>query len=73
MFAFIEKMTKWALQKEEEAARGCHISAEDIDKQIRIVEEKKEELQEHLRKLDEVLTKLRFIKAEAMRCNAKDA
>ena len=73
MFKFIEKMTKWALEKEAEAAKGCEIAPEDVDKQIRIIEEKKEELQEQIRKLDEILTKLHFIKAEALKCERKDA
>jgi cobalamin biosynthesis protein CbiD len=73
MFGFIEKMTKWALEKEAEAAKGCRIDPEDIQKQIETVEKKREEIQEQLRKLDEVLTKLRFIKAEAMKCETNKA
>ena len=31
---FLMKITDWVLQKEEEAAKNCAISIEELDKQI---------------------------------------
>ena len=44
MVEFLKKAMDWVLEKEAEAANKCAIDPEDIEKQIKIVEAKKEEL-----------------------------
>ena len=78
MLDFIRKLTEWILEKEEEAAKNCRIPIEDIEKQIRIVKEKRakleEECQKNLAELDRILGRLESIKnIETIKCAAKEA
>jgi len=57
-----------ALEKEAEAAKRCHADPNEIDKQIKMVEEKREALKKQYEEEDaqfaHILTKLHHIKAE---------
>ena len=73
---FLEKITEWALEKEELAAKKCEIPLSDIEKQLKILEDKKEELQkkcnEQLKILDNLISRIEHIKVqEALRCENK--
>ena len=47
---FIKKMTEWALEKEKEAAKNCEIPIEQIENQLNILQQKRDELQKNVRK-----------------------
>lgn len=72
MMEFIIKAMDWVLEKEADAAKNCHAKPEDIDKQIKVMEEKKETLtkehKEHMAELEHILNKLHTIKAESLKC-----
>ena len=72
MVEFLKKMTEWMLNKEEEMAKNCAISIDEIDKQIEKVEEKRKKLeaecQDNLAELDKIVTKLKWIKGEEIAC-----
>jgi hypothetical protein len=72
MLEFMKKAMDWVLEKEAEAAKGCHADPNDIDKQIKMVEEKREALKKRYEKEDaqfaHILTKLHHIKAESLKC-----
>ncbi|WP_024791620.1 hypothetical protein [Lebetimonas sp. JS032] len=73
---FIKKMTEWALEKEEEAAKECAIPMEQIEKELQILQEKRDELQkkceEQLNELDELIKRVNKIKSiEILKCDAK--
>ncbi len=73
MMSFLEKITKWLLEKEEELARECAVPIEEIEYQIAKVElEKmklKEEYEKKMQQLDEILQRLHKIKnIETLRC-----
>jgi len=75
MKEFLKKAAQWLLQREEELAKKCAINLEDLDRQIKTMEEKKEELErqcrENLDEMERIIVKLRWIKAEEMkRCDA---
>ncbi|BCD68750.1 hypothetical protein [Nitratiruptor sp. YY09-18] len=77
MLEFLKKMTEWVLQKEEEMAKNCKLSIEDIDKQIEVVKEKKakleEECQKNIQELNQLLGRLESIKnIELAKCSHKD-
>jgi len=73
MFEFLKSITEWSLQKEEELAKKCVIPTQEIDKQIKKVEDKIKELEEEYeknkRELEEILVKLKWIKVEALKCS----
>jgi hypothetical protein len=73
--SFLQSIMDWILEKEEQLAENCNLAAEDIDKQIKAVEEKREALRKKFQEEDaefgHVLDKLYFIKAEAEKCNSK--
>jgi len=75
MMDFLKKAMDWALEKEAEAAKGCHARPEDIDKQIKMIEEKREALKKKYEEEDaefaHILSKLHLIKAESLKCNTK--
>jgi len=56
-----------------DAAKNCHAKPEDIDKQITMMENKKEALSkqynENVDELEHVLNKLHSIKAESIKCS----
>ncbi len=70
---FLKKAMDWALEKEAEAAKGCHADPEDIDRQIEMIEAKREALKKRYEEEDaefaHILTKLKLIKAESMKCH----
>jgi len=72
MLDFMKKAMDWVLEKEAEAARDCHADPEEIEKQIKILEEKREKLRKKFEEQDaefgHILNKLHFIKAESLKC-----
>ena len=72
MVDFLKKMTEWILNKEEEMAKNCAISLDELDRQIEKVEEKREKLEaecrENLAELERIVTKLKWIKSEEIAC-----
>jgi predicted ribosome quality control (RQC) complex YloA/Tae2 family protein len=72
MVEFLKKATEWMLEREAELAKKCAIDLEDLEKQIAKVEEKKKalerECQENQAELEKVLTKLKWIKMEELKC-----
>lgn len=73
MMEFVKKAMDWVLEKEADAAKNCHATPEEIDKQIKQLEEKREKLREKFQDEDaefaHVLDKLHFIKAQALKCH----
>ena len=72
MVEFLKKATDWVLEKEEEAAKDCRIGIEDIEKQITMVQSKrdklKKECEENQAELDHILKRLDAIKARELAC-----
>ena len=77
MVEFMKKAMDWVLEKEADAAKDCHAKPEDIEKQIVMIEKKKEAIEkqykENVRELEHVLDKLHFIKAESLKCSMKES
>jgi len=71
----MKKAMDWVLDKEREAAKNCHASPEDIDKQIKMMEEKKAMLEtkykEEMKEMEHILNRLHSIKAESLKCHTK--
>ena len=71
----IKNVMNWILEKEADAAKDCHAKPEDIEKQITMIEKKKEALEEqykeNIAELGHILDKLHFIKAESLKCNTR--
>ena len=71
----MKKAMDWVLDKEREAAKNCHASPEDIDKQIKKMEEKKAMLEtknkEEIKEMEHILNRLHSIKAESLKCHTK--
>jgi len=76
MIAFMKKAMDWVLEKEADAAKNCHAKPEDIEKQIIMIQKKKEALEEqykeNIAELGHILDKLHFIKAESLKCKIKN-
>ena len=72
MIDFVRKMTDWILDREEKLAEKCALSVEEIDAQIARVTAKKKELEERCQtdraELERILTKLKWIRAETVKC-----
>ncbi len=72
MMEFMKKAMDWVLEKEQEAAKDCHAKPEDIEKQIEMIEEKKEALEkrckEDIGELEHILNRLHTIKAQSLKC-----
>ena len=72
MVEFLKKAMDWVLEKEAEAAKNCHADPEDIEKQIKAMEEKREKLRKKFKEEDaefgHILDKLHFIKAASLKC-----
>jgi len=68
----MKKAMDWVLEKEADAAKNCHARPEDIDKQIKMIANKKEALtkqyNDNMGELEHVLNKLHAIKAESLKC-----
>ena len=77
MVEFMKKAMDWVLEKEADAAKNCHAKPEDIDKQIKMIENKKETLakqyNDNIDELEHVLNKLHYIKAESLKCQRTKA
>jgi len=75
MMEFMKKAMDWVLDKEREAAKNCHASPEDIDKQIKMMEDKKAMLEtkykEEMKEMEHILNRLHSIKAESLKCHTK--
>ncbi len=75
MMEFMKKMMDWALEKEDDLAKNCGVKPEDIDKQIKIMEEKREQLklkfEENDAEFKHILSRLNTIKADASQCTMK--
>jgi len=73
MIEFMKKAMDWVLEKEADAAKNCHAKPEEIEKQITMIEKKKEALEkqykENVAELEHILNKLHTIKAESLKCN----
>ena len=73
MVEFMKKAMDWVLEKEADAAKNCHARPEDIEKQIKMIEEKKESLkkryEDDIAELEHVLNKLHYIKTESLKCS----
>ena len=73
MIEFMKKAMDWVLEKEEDAAKNCHARPEDIEKQIKMIEEKsksvKERYEDDIVELEHILNKLHYIKAESLKCS----
>jgi len=71
----MKKAMDWVLEKEQDAAKDCHAHPEDIEKQIRMIEEKKESLEkrckEDIGEMEHILNRLHTIKAESLKCHRK--
>jgi len=71
----MKKAMDWILDKEREAAKNCHASPEDIEKQIQMMEEKKEMLEkkykEEIAEMEHILNRLHNIKAASLKCATK--
>ena len=74
MLDFMKRAMDWALEKEADAAKNCHATPEDIDKQIKAVEAKREQLKKRFEEDDaefgHILDKLHFIKATSLKCQS---
>lgn len=75
MLSFFKNMMDWVLEKEREAAKNCKIDLNDVDKQIKAVEEKRDKLkaecEENLQEFNHILNRLHGIKAAAAKCDTK--
>ncbi len=75
---FIEKITEWLLEKEEELARECAVPKEEVEYQIAKVELEREKLKEEcakkIKSLDDILMRLRKIESiETLKCATKES
>ena len=72
MVEFLKKATEWMLDREAELAKKCAVDLNDVEKQIAKVEEKKEALERECREnreeLEKILTRLRWIRTEELKC-----
>jgi len=75
MMDFMKKAMDWVLEKEQDAARECHAKPEDIEKQIVMIEKKKEALaqryREEMDEFEHILNRLHTIKAQSLKCHAQ--
>ena len=75
MVEFLKKVTEWMLEREAELAKKCALDLKDLDRQIAKVEEKKEALERECREnqeeLERILTRLRWIRAEELKCQTE--
>ncbi len=73
MVEFMKNAMDWVLKKEADAARDCHAKPEDIDKQIVMIEKKRETLkkqyEENMSQMEHILNKLHAIKALSLKCD----
>jgi len=69
---YLAKIEEWLLKKEEEMAKNCQISVDDVDREIGKlllkIKELKEQCNEQKAEFEYLLDKLHWIKAEAIKC-----
>jgi len=72
---FMKKAMNWVLEKEADAAKNCHAKPEEIEKQIKMINEKKDLLtqkyNEDMAEFERILEKLDTIKAQSLQCHSK--
>lgn len=75
MVEFMKKAMNWVLEKEADAAKNCHAKPEEIEKQIKMINEKKDLLtqkyNEDMAEFERILEKLDTIKAQSLQCHSK--
>ena len=75
MVEFIKKAAEWILNKEQEAANNCEIDLADVDKQIRLIETKRDEFKancaQNISEMEHILNRLNQVKATGLRCDTK--
>ncbi|AKF24912.1 hypothetical protein YH65_05535 [Sulfurovum lithotrophicum] len=75
MMEFMKKAMDWVLEKEQDAAKDCHANPDDIEKQIKLIEEKKSILekkyQDDIGEFEHILNRLHAIKAQSLKCKTK--
>ncbi len=73
MVDFIQKAMDWVLEKEDEVAKKCAVNPDDVEKQIKMLEEKREQLRKKYEdedaKMQHILSRLSIIKADASKCH----
>ena len=73
MVEFMKKAMDWILEKEADAVRNCHAKPEDVDKQIHMIEERRDSLkksyEENIAEFEHILNKLHSIKAASLKCS----
>jgi len=73
MVEFMKKAMDWVLEKEDDAAKSCHVAPADVDKQITMLEKKRDVLKkkydDDLAEMEHILNRLHTIKAESLRCS----
>jgi len=73
MVEFLKNAMDWALEKEDQVAKNCDLKPDDVEKQIKTLEEKRELLRKRFEDEDSefahILSKLSIIKAHAIKCN----
>ena len=72
----LQKMTDWSLEKEEEEAKNYEIPVKTIEKQLNILNEKRDELvkkcEAQKKQFDEIIERLEKIKnIEVLKCGTK--
>jgi hypothetical protein len=73
MVEFMKKAMEWVLEKEDDAAKNCHVAPEDVEKQIKMMEEKRDALKkkcdDDLAEMGHILNRLHKIKADSLQCH----
>ena len=76
MVEFMKKAMDWVLEKEDDAAKNCHVAPEDVEKQIDMMKEKRDALKkkcgEDLAEMEHILNRLHKIKADSLLCRTSD-
>lgn len=75
MVEFFKKAMDWVLEKEQDAAKECHINPKDVQKQIDVLEAKRADFRKKFEDDDaefgHILSRLSLIKANASKCAIK--
>jgi DNA-directed RNA polymerase sigma subunit (sigma70/sigma32) len=75
MVGFLKNAMDWVINKEDELAKKCGVKPEDVDKQIKVLEEKRAELRKKFEDEDaefaHILSRLSIVKADASKCTTK--
>ena len=75
MVGFLKNAMDWVINKEDELAKKCGVKPEDVEKQIKALEEKRAELRKKFEDEDaefaHILSRLSIVKADAIKCTTK--